>query len=163
MNQNQLTVGSFDNLNKRGNQIVAERMNDLLSDYNVFNRNVKGFYWNFAGSDYFGIRQKFEDLSFKLSQDIDRLAYAIAMKGYVPVHTYSEYIKYSSHKEIIGTNTYEENVSIVANGLNQLLIATRATSIEARHATDNKSEKILRQFAVELENELWVFTMLSKY
>lgn len=53
MNQNQLIVGTFDNLNKRGNQIVADRMTDLISDCNVFIQNVKGFYWNFAGSDYF--------------------------------------------------------------------------------------------------------------
>lgn len=163
MNQNQLTVGSFDNLNKSGNQLLANRMNDLLSDYNIFNQNVKGFYWNFQGTDSFSVRQKFEDLSFKLSHDIDRLAGAIVLIGYIPVHSYSEFIKCSSHVEIVGTNSFENNVSNVAKGLNQLLIATRTASIEARNATDIESEKILKQFAMELENELWVFTMLSKY
>lgn len=163
MNQNQLTVGSSYKLNKRGNQLLADRMNDLLSDYNIFNQNVKGFYWNFQGEDYFEIHQKFEDLSFKLSQDIDRLANAIVMTGYVPVHTFSEYIKFSRHAEIKGINTCEEGVANVVRGINQLLSATRSAAVEAGDAIDIESEKILRQFSVELENELWVFTMLAKY
>lgn len=163
MNQNQLTVGSDYNLRKNKSQFVTDRMNVLLSDYNILNQNVKGFYWNYLGPDYFEIRQKFEDLSFKLSEDIDRLAAAIVVKGFIPVHSFSEYIKFSSHIEILGTSTYEENVSNVARGLNQLIISTRSTAIEARDAKDIESEKILRQFTIELENELWVFTMLAKY
>ena len=163
MNRSQLTVGSYYNLNKRGNQIAADRLNDLLSDYNIFNQNVKGFYWNFLGSDYFGIRQKFENLSFKLSQDIDRLAVGIVLTGYIPVHSYSEYIKFSSHIEITGIGSSEENVTKVVKGINQLLMATRRIILDEENAVDIESEKLLRQFAIELENELWVFTMLSKY
>jgi len=161
--ESQLTLTTSSNLIKIGNQIVADRMNDLLSDYNIFNQNVKGFHWNFMGPDFFDLHQKFEDLSGKLSQDIDKLAGLIAMTGFLPLHSYSAYLKYSNHKEITGLNSDEENVENVVNGLQKLIVSIRWTSTEADDANDIISGKLLTQLALELENELWIFTMFAKY
>lgn len=151
------------NLNNIGSRIVADGMNDLLSDYNIFNQNVKGFHWNFIGPDFFDLQLKFEELNEKLSKDIDKLAEGIVMTGFVPLHSYSEYLKYSNHKEIKGVNSDDESVSFVIIGLRELIGASRKTALDAEAAGDIISEKLLRQFCFELENELWVFTMFAKY
>jgi starvation-inducible DNA-binding protein len=150
-------------LKKTGNQIVADRMNDLLSDYNIFYQNVKGFHWNFKGSDYFDFHRKFEDLYGKLHLDINKLAVQIALIGYEPLHSYSDFLKNSIHKEITGPNTNGECLSNVIEGLKNLIFSNRMAAIEADEAEEMSTGKILRQFAFELENELWVFTMLAKY
>lgn len=150
-------------LRKIGSQIVAERMNDLLSDYNIFYQNVKGFHWNFKGSDYFNFHQKFEDLYGKLHLDINKLAEQIALLGYEPLHSYSDYLKNSIHKEITGPSTNGECLSNVIEGLKSLIFSSRMAAIEAEVVDELITEKLLRQFAFELENELWVFTMLAKY
>lgn len=150
-------------LRKIGNQTVADRMNDLLSDYNIFYQNVKGFHWNFKGSDYFDFHQKFEDLHEKLNLDINKLAEQISLIGYEPLHSYSDYLKNSIHKEITGPNTNGECLTNVIEGLKSLIFSSTMAAIEAEDAEEMNTEKILRQFAFELENELWVFTMLAKY
>lgn len=150
-------------LRSAGNQTVAERMNDLLSDYNIFHQNVKWFHWNFKGSDYFSFHQKFEDLHGKLNLDINKLAAQIALIGHEPLHSYSDYLKNSIHKEITGPTTNGECLSNVIEGLKSLIFSCTMAAIEAEDAAELNTEKILRQFAFELENELWVFTMLAKY
>lgn len=150
-------------LKKIGSQVLADRMNDLLSDFNVFNQNVKGFHWNFIGPDFFDLHEKFEDLSGKLSQDISKLANSIRMTGYEPLHSYSDYLKNSIHKEITGINSDEESILCVIEGLTSLILSCRMSAIEAEEADEIFTEKMLRQFAFELENELWVFTMFAKY
>lgn len=150
-------------LRKIGNQTVADRMNDLLSDYNIFYQNVKGFHLNFKGSDYFDFHQKFQDLYGKLHLDIKMLAERIALLGYEPLYTHSDYLKNSIHKEITGPSTNGECLTNVIGGLKSLIFSSRLAAIEAEDAEDMITEKILRQFAFELENELWVFTMLAKY
>ncbi len=150
-------------LRKIGNQAVADRMNDLLSDYNIFYQNVKGFHWNFKGSDYFDFHQKFEDLHGKLNLDINKLAEQISLIGYEPLHSYTDYLKNSIHKEITGPITNGECLTNVIEGLKSLIFSSTMAAIEAEDAEEMNTEKILRQFALELENELWVFTMLAKY
>jgi starvation-inducible DNA-binding protein len=149
-------------LRKIGNQIVADRMNDLLSDYNIFYQNVKGFHWNFKGSDYFDFHRKFEDLYGKLYLDINKLAVQIASIGYEPLHSYSDFRKNSIHIEITGPNTNGECLSNVIEGLKNLIFSNKMAAIEAEGAEEVSTGKTLRQFAFELENELWVFTMLAK-
>jgi len=150
-------------LRKIGNQTVADRMNDLLSDYNIIYQNVKGFHWNFKGSDYFDFHQKFEDLHGKLQLDINKLAEQIAQLGYEPLHSYSDYLKNSIHKEVTGSNTNHVCLTNVIEGLRSLIFSSTLAAIEAEEVGENNTEKLLRRFAFELENELWVFTMLAKY
>lgn len=159
----QLTFKPTSNLIKVGNPILADGMNDLLSDYNVFNQNVKGFHWNFIGPDFFDLHQKFEDLNEKLSKDIDKLADGIVTMGFVPLHSYSDFLRYSNLKEITRINSDDESVGCVISGLRELIAASLRTAKEAEAVEDIISEKLLRQFASELENELWIFTMFAKY
>ena len=160
---NQVDIEIAPVLKKTGNTTVTERMNDLLSDYNIFNQNVKGFYWNFNGVDYFDFYQKFQDLYEKLDLDINKLAEQIALLGYEPLHSYSDYLKNSIHKEITGPNTNAECLTNVIEGLKNLIFSSRMAAIEAEEAEEMNTGKLFRQFVFELENELWVFTMLAKY
>lgn len=160
-NQSEIDINPV--LRKAEIQTVADKMNDLLSDYSIFYQNVKGFCWNFKGTDYFAFHQKFEDLHNKLNLDINKLAKQIALMGYEPLHSYSDYLKNSIHKEVTSPYTNGECLINVIEGLKSLIFACRMAAIEAEDSDKIYTEKILRQFAVELENELWVFTMLSKY
>ena len=48
-------------------------------------------------------------------------------------------------------------------GLKNLIFSSRMAAIEAEEAEEMNTGKLFRQFVFELENELWVFTMLAKY
>ena len=159
----QLTFKPASNLIKVGNPLLAEGMNDLLSDYNIFNQNVKSFHWNFIGPDFFDLHQKFGDLNQKLSKDIEKLADGILLTGFMPIQSNPEYLQYSTHKEITGVKSDDQSVGFVISGLRELIVACRKTALKAKISEDIISEKLLRQFCSELENELWVFTMFAKY
>lgn len=160
--ESQLTISPSSSLIKIGNQKVAVQMKNLLSDHTIFNQRVKGFHMNFKGPDVFFLHQKLEDLSEKLSEDIQRLAVRV-MTGILPIHSSYKSLQYNNLEEIIADNSDEENVIHVVNGLRKLIVASRRTAIEAEDENDIISAKLLRRLVFELENELWVFTMLAKY
>ncbi len=159
----QLTIGPPLGLIEIGNQIVAEKVNVLLSDYKILNQNVKFFHWNFIGPDFFDLRQSLKDLSEKLSQEIERLGDGMVMAGLEPFHTYSEYLQSSDLKEVAEIISDEESIRKVVIGLQKLIGAIRKSATEAEGVNDIIPEELLSHLALELENELWVFTMFAKY
>lgn len=147
-------------LKKNENQTVGDGRNELLADYTTFHQNVKGLHRNFQGTDYFNFHQKFEDLCEKLNLDINNLTEQIALFGYEPLLSYSGFFKNSIQKEITAPNTYRECLMYVIEGLKSLIFSI---TMAANTVEEKGKRKIVRQFGSELENELWVFTMLAKY
>ncbi len=41
---------------------LTKELNQLLSDYQVFYMNVRGFHWNIKGEKFFELHAKFEEL-----------------------------------------------------------------------------------------------------
>ena len=43
-------------------QKLIKRLNDLLSNYQLFYQNARGFHWNIRGENFFELHLKFEEL-----------------------------------------------------------------------------------------------------
>ena len=53
---------------------LNDRLNILLSNYQIFYMNVRGFHWNIRGEKFFELHAKFEELYDDLQLKIDELA-----------------------------------------------------------------------------------------
>ena len=40
---------------------LAEKLNELLANYQIFYMNVRGYHWNVKGSNFFELHEKFEE------------------------------------------------------------------------------------------------------
>jgi starvation-inducible DNA-binding protein len=72
---------------------LADQLNDLLANYQVFYMNVRGFHWNIRGDKFFELHIKFEELYTEALVKIDEIAERILTLGYTPLRSFSDYIK----------------------------------------------------------------------
>ena len=52
---------------------VAEKLNDLLSNYQQFYMNLRGFHWNIKGKKFFELHLKFEELYNNALEKVDEI------------------------------------------------------------------------------------------
>lgn len=60
------------NLEKTGK--LADNLNDLLANYQLFYSNVRGFHWNITGEKFFELHAKFEEIYNDALLKIDEIA-----------------------------------------------------------------------------------------
>ena len=72
------------------NQKVAEELNKLLADYQIFYQNLRGLHWNVTGNAFFMLHEKYEELYNEASEVIDEIAERILMIGGQPLHTFGD-------------------------------------------------------------------------
>ena len=94
---------------------LSDRLNQLLSNYQLLYMNVRGFHWNIKGSNFFELHVKFEEVYNNLQLKIDEIAERILTLGYTPVHSYSDYLKHSAVKEYINISDGKQAVAEILN------------------------------------------------
>lgn len=100
-------------INKEKAQSLAEQLSDLLSNYQIFYTNVRGFHWNIKGEKFFELHVKFEELYNDLIIKIDELAERILTLGYEPEHRYSEFLLNSDIKDQVKLPMAEKMLGIL--------------------------------------------------
>ena len=58
-------------LDQKKSAKLAEKLNILLANYQVFYMNVRGYHWNITGPNFFELHAKFEEIY----DDLDSLCY----------------------------------------------------------------------------------------
>src|SRR5690554_3895956 len=69
---------------------LAERLNELLANYQIMYMNVRGFHWNIRGESFFELHAKFEETYNDLLLKVDEIAERILTLGQRPLHARSE-------------------------------------------------------------------------
>lgn len=156
------TLNNHLGLNTANMEDLAVSLNNLLSDYHVFYQNVRGFHWNVKGTDFFELHAKFEQLYTELNENIDELAERIVTIGYRPLHTFTDFQKNTSHKEIRNVSEGRDCVKHVQEGLGMLIATHRQITNSASDIDDIATADMLTKFTGLLEKRLWMFTMYNK-
>ncbi len=112
-------------LETKSTATLADQLNDLLANYQVFYMNVRGFHWNIRGDKFFELHAKFEELYTDALVKIDEIAERILTLGYTPVHSFSDYIKISAVKEMMHVSDGVRAVEAVLAGFKTLLLKER--------------------------------------
>ena len=61
-------------LDNKTSQTTALQLNDLLSNYQMFYMNLRGFHWNIKGKKFFELHLKFEELYNDALIKVDEIA-----------------------------------------------------------------------------------------
>ena len=149
-------------LEKNDSEKVAEKLNELLSNYQIFYMNVRGFHWNIKGSDFFVYHEKFEELYNDSLHNIDEIAERILTLGLVPLHSFSAYKKVSSISEVEHVVDSKESLKIILEGLKQLLIIEREILMLSSSIGDEGTVSLMSEYISEQEKLVWMFTASLK-
>ncbi|MCE8018354.1 DNA starvation/stationary phase protection protein [Halomonas sp. MCCC 1A17488] len=139
---------------------LAEKLNVLLANYQVFYMNVRGYHWNVKGPQFFELHAKFEEFYTDLLTKVDEVAERILTLGHKPVHAYSDYVSMARIREDKDVHDGEACVRGVLEGYQTLIELQRDLLSTAADADDEGTAAQAGDYIREQEKTVW---MLNAY
>lgn len=144
-------------LNAEKAQKLSGSLNDLLSNYQIFYMNVRGFHWNIKGEKFFELHAKFEELYDDLVLKIDEIAERVLTLQGVPTHTFEEYLGQSEIKVAKSISDGKEAVSSLLDAFQVLLVKQRQILSLADEAEDEGTNALMSDYIREQEKLVWMY------
>lgn len=141
-------------------QLLSEKLNKLLANYQIFYMNVRGYHWNIKGKSFFELHDKFEEEYNDLLVKVDEIAERILTLGHCPLHAFSDYIAQSSIKEHKQATEGKECVEGLLAGYKQVIQMQRELMEVAAEADDEGTAALMSDYIGQQEKTVW---MLSAY
>ncbi|MCK5456330.1 MAG: DNA starvation/stationary phase protection protein, partial [Melioribacteraceae bacterium] len=92
---------------------VAEALNELLANHQIYYQNLRGFHWLILGKNFFQLHEKYEALYNEAADTIDEIAERILMLGGTPLHTFADYLDKANLKSVQNIRSSKESLGIV--------------------------------------------------
>lgn len=137
---------------------LANMLNDLLANYQVFYTNVRGFHWNVRGEKFFELHAKFEELYNDLIEKIDEIAERILTLGNHPEYRYSSYLENAEIKEAQQTSDGKKDVESIVAGFGVLIRKQRAILETSAEADDEGTNSLMSDYIREQEKLVWMYS-----
>ena len=87
-----MTLNSI-GLDTKKTQNLADELNQLLANFQLYYQNLRGIHWNIKGRMFFDLHAKFEELYTDANLKVDEIAERILTLGATPLHTFEDYTK----------------------------------------------------------------------
>lgn len=139
---------------------LAEKLNALLANYQVFYMNARGYHWNIKGEHFFELHAKFEEIYTDLLTKVDEVAERILTLGHQPLHAYSDYVTTSRIAEDKNVSDGKACVEGVLSGYQVLIELQREILSLAADADDEGTAAQAGDYIREQEKTVW---MLASY
>lgn len=144
-------------LKEKDCQLIAEKLNTLLSNYSVFYQNTRGSHWNIKGDQFFTLHPKFEELYNNLVLKIDEIAERILTLGGVPAHNFSDYLKNSTIKESKDVSNATKDVENILASFKVVIDLQRELLDITDKAGDEGTNSQMSGYIAEQEKEVWMY------
>lgn len=147
---------------QNGTKIVADKMNLLLANYQVFYINARGFHWNITGEKFFELHAKFEELYNDLRMKVDEIAERILTIGHTPLHSFTDYLAVATIKEARNVSSGKKAAQNVLASFKSLIALQREISEAADEMEDEVTEDLMTGYNREQEKTVWMYTAYLK-
>lgn len=147
-------------LDDKASQTTARELNDLLSNYQLFYMNLRGFHWNIKGKKFFELHLKFEELYNDALIKVDEIAERVLTLSATPLHSFKKYLDTSDIKPAENVTDGEVAIDSILEALKILLSKERAILAIAANANDEGTVALMSDYIVQQEKLVW---MLSAY
>jgi len=144
-------------LNEQQSKDLAQKLNALLANYQVFYINVRGYHWNIKGEKFFELHVKFEELYNDVVLKIDEIAERVKTLGETPLHTYTDYLQQSAINETKNVSNGKECAQHVLDSLKQLLQLQREILHVSADADDEGTNALMSDYIREQEKMVWMY------
>lgn len=135
---------------------IAENLNVLLSNYQMYYQNLRALHWNIKGKMFFMLHEKFEEFYNEASNVIDEIAERILMLRETPLHTYADYISNSTIDEVKNVSDANQSIKIVLENNNILLNDAYKVNELASEAGDEGTIALISEIISSLEKRIWM-------
>jgi starvation-inducible DNA-binding protein len=149
-------------LDQQKSKDLAEKLNRLLANYQVFYINVRGLHWNITGDKFFVLHAKFEELYNDLLEKVDEIAERILTLGHTPLHSFTDYVKLSSVKETTNISEGTQAVQTVVDNFSNILSLQREILSAAQDAADEGTNALISDYIRQQEKLVWMYSSYLK-
>ncbi len=135
---------------------IAEDLNNLLANFQIYYQNLRGIHWNIKGKRFFDLHVKFEELYDDANTKVDEIAERILTLGETPLHTFNDYIKQAQVPVGKNISLDEKAVNLIVDSLTVLLKIERDILDKAGDANDEGTNSMMSDFITEQEKTVWM-------
>jgi len=135
---------------------LANDLNILLSNFQIYYQNLRGIHWNIKGKRFFDLHVKFEELYTDANIKVDLIAERVLTLGEAPLHTFADYS--NNAKVPVGKNVSldEKAVRLIVDSLTELLKLERNLLSKSDEANDEGTNSMMSDFITEQEKTVWM-------
>lgn len=137
---------------------LAEKLNKLLANYQIFYMNVRGYHWNVRGPQFFELHVKFEEQYNDLLLKVDEIAERVLTLSHRPLHSFSDYLKNSEIKEAVNVTDGKTCVEGLLEGYKLLISMQREVMELAQEANDEGTATLMSDYITQQEKTVWMFS-----
>ncbi len=150
-----MTLNSI-GLDTKKTQNLADELNQLLANFQLYYQNLRGIHWNIRGRMFFDLHEKFEELYTDANLKVDEIAERILTLGATPLHTFEDYSK--AARVPVGKNISkdEKAVELIVDSLSELLKIERSILNSSNEANDEGTNSMMSDFITEQEKTVWM-------
>jgi starvation-inducible DNA-binding protein len=142
---------------------LGAKLNDLLTNLQLFYMNTRGFHWNIKGEKFFELHLKFEELYTDLQLKIDEVAERVLTLGETPTHSYSQYLKTAAVKEQVNVSDGKQAVQHILDTFKVLLQKERVILELSAETNDEGTNALMSDYIRQQEKLVWMYSSyLSK-
>lgn len=137
---------------------LADKLNTLLANYQVFYMNTRGFHWNIKGEKFFELHAKFEELYNDLVVKVDEVAERILTLGNTPLHTFSDYSSIATIKQAKNVSTGKEAMQSILDSFRTMISLQREIAETAGETGDEGTSALMSDYIREQEKLVWMYS-----
>ncbi len=141
---------------------LAKKLNLLLASYQLLYMNTRGFHWNIRGEKFFELHLKFEELYNNFQIKIDEVAERILTLGHTPMHSYSDYLRHSSIKEVTKLTEGKDCVASILKSFSAVIASQREILDLSAEANDEGTNALMSDYIREQEKLVWMYSAYLK-
>jgi starvation-inducible DNA-binding protein len=149
-------------LDKTASAALAQDLNHLLAQYQIFYMNVRGFHWNISGEKFFELHAQFELLYTNLQLKIDEIAERVLTLGHVPTHSFAAYLKEAEIKACENVSEWRPAVEEVLSAFQTVILLQRGLLEKSASIGDEGTNALMSDYIREQEKSVWMFSALAK-
>ncbi|TPV33952.1 DNA starvation/stationary phase protection protein [Paucihalobacter ruber] len=135
---------------------LANDLNNLLANFQIYYQNLRGVHWNIKGKRFFDLHAKFEELYTDANLKVDEIAERILTLGTTPLHTFEDYSAIA--KVPVGKNVSEDEIAVrlIVDSLTALLKIERQILDKSDELNDEGTNAMMSDFITEQEKTVWM-------
>ena len=135
---------------------LANELNILLANFQVYYQNLRGLHWNIKGKNFFELHVKFEELYTDAQEKVDMIAERILTLQGQPMHTFEEYMATSSVHIAKNISNDVKAVNVIVASLSELIKKEREILAISDDADDEGTNAMMSDFISEQEKTIWM-------
>ncbi|TNE82378.1 MAG: DNA starvation/stationary phase protection protein [Bacteroidetes bacterium] len=137
---------------------LANGLNDLLANYQVFYLNTRGFHWNIKGEKFFELHLKFEELYNDLVLKVDEIAERVLTLGFTPLHAFEDYLSVSEISPVKNISNGKEAVQNIVSSFQVVLSKQRTLLDLSGDMNDEGTNALMSDYIREQEKLVWMYS-----